>query len=140
MATITGPYLTIAGSTTLGRADLTVLFLVNFDEFDRNTNQPFHAHARIIGDDTGVGDPSSAGPTTCFTSGVSETSRQAWLPFRGRPCPGRSHSRCLPPQRPAPATAVTTPAQIAGEPCRPASDPRAQLRDRSTAKRIATAG
>jgi hypothetical protein len=55
-------HLGIVNSTTPGRADVTVRYLVSdFTEFDRNTNQPFHAHARVIGDDTNVGDPSSAG-------------------------------------------------------------------------------
>lgn len=87
MATITGPYLTIAGSTTLGRADLTVLFLVNFDEFDRNTNQPFHAHARIIGDDTGVGDPSSAGPDDVLYEWGLGDFKASMAPFPGAPMP-----------------------------------------------------
>jgi hypothetical protein len=55
------PFLSIVNSKTPGRADVTVTYVVTFSEFDRNTNQPFHAHATVIGDDTNTGDPSSAG-------------------------------------------------------------------------------
>src|SRR4051794_23133632 len=54
MATIAPPALKISGSKTLRRAGITVGYLVMFDEFDMRTNQPFHAHATIVGVDGAV--------------------------------------------------------------------------------------
>lgn len=43
--------LSIAGSSTLGRSDLTVSYVVVFDARDIETDQPYHAHATVVGVD-----------------------------------------------------------------------------------------
>jgi hypothetical protein len=44
--------LSISGSSTVGRSDLTVTYIVFFDALDINTDQTYHAHATVVGDDT----------------------------------------------------------------------------------------
>src|SRR5437588_8708417 len=46
------PMLSISGSSTVGQSDLTVTYLVSFDALDINTDQTYHAHATVVGDDT----------------------------------------------------------------------------------------
>jgi hypothetical protein len=41
----------IAGSSTVGRSDLTVSYCVVFDALDINTDQTYHAHATVVGVD-----------------------------------------------------------------------------------------
>jgi hypothetical protein len=45
------PMLSISGSSTVGRSDLTVSYVVMFDALDVNTDQTYHAHATVVGVD-----------------------------------------------------------------------------------------
>jgi hypothetical protein len=61
MATITTtPALSITQNNN-GTSTLTTIFDVAFDAFDKTTNQPYSVRWTVIGDDTNVGDPASAG-------------------------------------------------------------------------------
>lgn len=51
----------IVNSATPGTADVKISYTVRFDTFDVKINQKYHAHVDIMGDDTNVGDPASAG-------------------------------------------------------------------------------
>src|SRR5438067_9333050 len=52
MATLLAPpMLSIAGSSTVGRSNLTVSYFVVFDALDNNTDQTYHAHATVVGVD-----------------------------------------------------------------------------------------
>ena len=52
MATMLAPpTLSISGSSTVGRSDLTVSYVVLFDALDVNTDQTYHAHATVVGVD-----------------------------------------------------------------------------------------
>jgi len=62
MATMTSPLLSIHPSATVGRSDITVTYTVAFDAFDVASNQPYHAHIDLKGDDTNTNDGSTAGP------------------------------------------------------------------------------
>src|SRR5437660_11504553 len=49
MATMLAPpTLSISGSSTVGRSDLTVSYVVLFDALDVNTDQTYHAHATVV--------------------------------------------------------------------------------------------
>jgi hypothetical protein len=62
MANITTPVLKITGSPTPGDSIVTVEYTVTFDAFDKASDMPYAETVRLIGDDTGTGDPAAAGP------------------------------------------------------------------------------
>jgi hypothetical protein len=61
MATMTTPQLTIVGSQVPGFSTLTVKYTVTFSAFDQASGQPYRESIDVIGDDTAVGDPATAG-------------------------------------------------------------------------------
>ena len=70
MASIGKPTLTITGSTTVGSSDVTAVYTVDFDTFDKASDQPYQEVVKLFGVDTGEG----AGPDddlgTIFPAGI----------------------------------------------------------------------
>jgi hypothetical protein len=58
MATFASPTLTITNAQAAGQSTVTVAYEIQFDTFDRATDQPYMEMIALIGDDTDVpGDP-----------------------------------------------------------------------------------
>jgi hypothetical protein len=70
MATITTiPTLSITQNNN-GTSTLTTTFSVAFNAFDKTSNQPYSVRWSVIGDDTNVGDPASAGADDVFAGWI----------------------------------------------------------------------
>jgi hypothetical protein len=76
------PHLSIAGSTTVGRSDLTVVYQVLFDALDINTDQTYHAHATVVGDDRGPG--GDGHDDTLYEWGIGDF-HASMVPYPGLP-------------------------------------------------------
>jgi hypothetical protein len=89
MATFASPTLTITTAPTAGQSIVTVSYEIQFDTFDRATDQPYLEMISLIGDDTDVpGDPASAAPDdqlgTIVTGNVVRASMSAGKPTLAR--------------------------------------------------------
>jgi hypothetical protein len=62
MATITTPQLSLTPSSRPGETLIHLTYTVTFDLFDKASDQPYTEVLKVVGDDTDVGDPASAGP------------------------------------------------------------------------------
>jgi hypothetical protein len=61
MAIMSVPVLTITSGDAPDRSNINVKYVVTFDHYDVASDQPYHAHIDLAGDDTGTGDGSTAG-------------------------------------------------------------------------------
>jgi hypothetical protein len=82
MASLSALTLEINGSTTVGKSDVTVSYLVQFDDFDRASDQPYHAHLDLMGLDKSVGEPGS--DRVLLGTGLGDV-RASMAPYPGLP-------------------------------------------------------
>ena len=82
MASLNAVVLDITGSSSVGKSDVTVSYMVQFDDFDRASDQPYHAHLDLKGLDKSVGEN---GPDTLVLGYGLGDVRASMAPYPGIP-------------------------------------------------------
>ena len=94
MATLSSPTLTISDSAKPGHSTVKVEYEITFDSFETRFDWPFDETVTLIGDDTAVGDPTSAAPDEQLVT-ISNAEVRAGLIAAPATRLRRSHTRLV---------------------------------------------